>query len=55
MDVCNKRKNVPWSGDAVAVCFGNELPDFARLGVASKPGLLKYGRSVQHDFEAASV
>ena len=32
-----------------------ELPDLARLGVAPKPGLLKYRRPFEHDFEPAST
>ena len=37
------------------VRFGDELADFARLGVAPQPGFLEYGRTVQQDFEPAST
>lgn len=35
--------------------LGNELADFARLGVAPEPGFLEYGRPVQHNLEPAST
>jgi hypothetical protein len=55
MDAFNNTEIVPGSGSTVAMCPGNELPDFAWLSVAPESRLLKYRRPVQHDLKPTST